>query len=379
MIDNLNKIFVQKYGAPPTIITRAPGRVNLIGEHTDYNDGFVLPCAISRQTMVAVRPRSDDDQINILAGDLHGAFVSFNTDEQIKPDSVAPWSNYIRGMASLLIAKGYPLRGADVAILGDMPQGAGLSSSAALENAAGLAFAGLAGKADIDRTELALLGQRTEHEFAGCNCGIMDQLVSARAQAGNALLIDCRSLQTRAISVPDDMAILIVHSGISRGLVDGEYNLRRMQCEAAAAHYGVAALRDIAVLPAQGSLDEFAYKRARHVISENQRTLDAAAALEKSDMLALSHLMAASHASMRDDFEITVPAIDNLVDLLSDAIGSDGGARMTGGGFGGAVVALVAKDRVDFVISKVNERYSAPDGLPAVIMNEQASAGVSFV
>jgi galactokinase len=178
MIDALNSLFQDSFGSAPTLIARAPGRVNLIGEHTDYNDGFVLPCAISRQTMVAVRPR-DDRMVNIIAGDLDGASTSFRLDVPILTDADAPWSNYVRGMASLLQAEGLDLPGVDMVIFGDMPQGAGLSSSAALENASGLALAALASQPDFDRTRLALLGQRTEHEFSGCKCGIS---WSARAQ-----------------------------------------------------------------------------------------------------------------------------------------------------------------------------------------------------
>jgi galactokinase len=378
MIDALRMLFRDSFGASPTLVARAPGRVNLIGEHTDYNDGFVLPCAISKQTMVAVRPR-DDGMVNIVAGDLAGASTSFSLNSPILPDADAPWSNYVRGMVSLLQAEGLDLPGVDMAILGDMPQGAGLSSSAALENASGLAFAALAGQPDFDRTRLAQIGQRTEHEFAGCKCGIMDQLVSARAKAGSALLIDCRSLAVQAVAIPQDAAILIVHSGISRGLVDGEYNARRAQCEAAAAHYGVAALRDLETLPEQDALDLLAWRRARHVVTENARTVAATDALESGDLASLGRLMAESHASMRDDFEITLPAIDRLVTILSNAIGDAGGARMTGGGFGGAVVALVAKHQLDATIAAVRQLYRTPDGNPPEIMVEQAMAGASLI
>jgi galactokinase len=287
-------------------------------------------------------------------------------------------------MASLLQAGGLDILGVDMAILGDMPQGAGLSSSAALENASGLALAALAGQPDIDRTRLAQIGQQTEHQFAGCKCGIMDQLVSARAEEGAALLIDCRSLQTTAVPIPDDVAILIVHSGVTRGLVDGEYNARREQCEAAARYYGVRALRDLDVLPdpstgSGGALDPVAWKRARHVVSENARTLMAAEALRAGDLARLGELMAESHASMRDDFQITVPAIDKLVDTLTSAIGEQGGARMTGGGFGGAVVAVLAKDRLDEALAAVARDYRQPDGRPAEIMVEQAAIGASII
>lgn len=376
MIDDIRRLFRDHYGAAPTLVTGAPGRVNLIGEHTDYNDGFVLPCAISKKTMVAVRPRRDA-VVNIVAGDLGGATTRFDLDAPIQPDADAPWSNYVRGMASLMQAEGMNIAGVDMAILGDMPQGAGLSSSAALENASGLAFAALAGQPDFDRTRLAQIGQRTEHEFAGCKCGIMDQLVSACAQAGSALLIDCRSLDTLAVAVPDDATILIVHSGVVRGLVDGAYNERRAQCEMAARHYGVAALRDLTSLPDQGGLDNVAWLRARHVIGENARTLAAADALRLGDLTSLGKLMAQSHASMRDDFEITVPAIDRLAAILADAIGDAGGARMTGGGFGGAVVAVVSESRAAAAIEAVKSQYRTPGGGQAAIMIERPSAGVA--
>jgi galactokinase len=377
MKDALGRLFRDSFGGAPTLFARAPGRVNLIGEHTDYNGGFVLPCAISKQTMVAVRPRADRT-VNIIAGDLDAARSSFDLAD-IQPDTTATWSNYVRGMASLLQAEGLNVPGVDMAILGNMPQGAGLSSSAALENASGLAFAALAENPDFDRTHLAQLGQRTEHEFAGCKCGIMDQLVSARADAGSALLIDCRSLENTPVAIPDDVAILIVHSGISRGLVDGEYNARRTQCEAAAAYYGIAALRDLDSLPTQGSLDPVAWRRTRHVISENARTLAAAEALRKGDMAQLGALMTQSHASMRDDFEITTPAIDRLAGILADAIGDEGGARMTGGGFGGAVVALLRRDCLDRVVTAVGQNYRTPAGAAAEVMIETASAGASLL
>ena len=378
MIAALTALFGATFGGLPELIARAPGRVNLIGEHTDYNDGFVLPCAISRQTLVAAR-RRDDRQVRAVAGDLGGVETSFALDTPIRPDAAAPWSNYLRGMADGLLAVGLDLPGADLAILGDMPRGAGLSSSAALENAAGLALAALAGQADFDRTRLALIGQRAEHLFAGCQCGIMDQLVSARAVAGAALLIDCRSLECTPVPLPADVAVMIVHSGIARGLVDGEYNLRRQQCEAAARHFGVAALRDLAELPPPGGLDPVAYARARHVVGENARTLAAADALRAGDLAQVGQLMAASHAAMRDDFAITLPAIDRLVELLQQAIGSDGGARMTGGGFGGAVVAVLPQGRVEAVRAAVLGHYHTPDGQAPLIMIERAAAGACLI
>jgi galactokinase len=381
MINAIRAAFVAAFGTQPDVITRAPGRVNLIGEHTDYNDGFVLPCAISYQTMVAIRKR-EDGVVNIIAEDLEGARNSLRLDQPILPDAEAPWSNYVRGMIALMQQDGFALPGADITILGNMPQGAGLSSSAALENAIGLAYAALIGRADIDRNRLAELGQLTEHRFAGCNCGIMDQLVSARAEAGAALLIDCRTLTSKPVAIPVDVAIMIVHSGVSRGLVDGAYNERREQCENAAAHYGVKALRDLDVATlnvGQAGLDPIAFRRARHVVTENQRTLDAVAALATGKLNALGPLMAQSHISMRDDFEITHPAIDQLVAILTDAIGDEGGARMTGGGFGGSVVAIMKRNRVDAVSALVREHYQRPDGEAPLIMVETPAAGASVV
>jgi galactokinase len=378
MIEALHRLFDTEYGGWPDLVARAPGRVNLIGEHTDYNDGFVLPAAISKQTMVAVR-RRDDATINLIAADLGNARNSFALNAIIGPDPKALWSNYVRGMVHGLIAAGLELPGADIAIMGDMPQGSGLSSSAALENAVGLALAALAGKPDIDRVRLAQLGQRTEHDFAGCKCGIMDQLVSACASEGHALLIDCRSLETRNIAIPKGVAIMIVQSGIERGLVESKYNDRREQCEAAARHYGVAALRDLTVVPAQGSLDETAYRRARHVISENARTLAAADALAVGDLQRLGHLMAESHMSMRDDFEMSLPAIDQLQSILAYAIGQEGGARLTGGGFGGAVVALLPVELIESVEAAVTAQYQTPDRQPPLILIEHAAAGASLI
>lgn len=379
--NRLLALFRTHFNAPPSLITRAPGRVNLIGEHTDYNDGFVLPMAISRQTMVAIRPRNDM-MVQLVAGDLDYAHAVFRLDEQVTPDTVQGWTNYVRGMAAILQEQGVGLTGADIAILGDMPQGAGLSSSAALENAVGLALAAIAGQPDIDRTRLAQIGQLAEHRFAGCQCGIMDQLVSARAEAGAALLIDCRSLEATPVPLADDLAVMIIHSGISRELVDGAYNSRRMQCEQVATHFGLVALRDLEMKTLEAGLSNLhpvAARRARHVVSENTRTRTAADALARSDLPQLGALMAASHASMRDDFEITTPAIDGLVALLQVAIGADGGARMTGGGFGGAVVAIMARERLSHVRNAVDTSYRTPLGAPPLIMIETPCHGASII
>ena len=241
---SLSAVFHAHYGAAPALLAQAPGRVNLIGEHTDYNDGFVLPCAIDFATVVALRSRADR-QVRVLAVDQGHAVDAFALDAAIVQRRDASWPNYVRGMLTELQAAHGPLPGADVAISGNVPAGAGLSSSAALEIAVGTAFIALAQWRVPDASGLAVLAQRAENDFVGCRCGIMDQLISACGKAGHALLIDCRSLQTRAVPLPPQVAVLIVHSKVRRGLVDSAYNERRAQCEAAAAHFGVTALRDL--------------------------------------------------------------------------------------------------------------------------------------
>jgi galactokinase len=229
---------------------------------------------------------------------------------------------------------------------------------------------------------VALNGQQAENQFVGCNCGIMDQLISALGERNHALLIDCRSLMSRAVPLPDGMAVVILNSNIHRGLVGSEYNTRREQCEAAARHFGVKALRDVdlaALDAAAGALDPVVLRRARHIVTENQRTLDAAAALAAGDIRGMGVLMAASHASMRDDFQITVPSIDRLVDIAKDVVGTDGGVRMTGGGFGGCVLALVPNALVAAVSQAVASAYRSPEGELASIYVCQASLGAGTV
>lgn len=369
--------FAAQFHAAPTLWAQAPGRVNLIGEHTDYNDGFVLPCAIDHHTLIAARPRADRE-VRVLACDALPALDRFSLDAPIAPRSDAPWADYVRGMVRQLQAQGHALQGADLVIAGNVPQGAGLSSSASLEVAVGRLFQALCGLDGISPTRLAQLAQQAENQFVGCNCGIMDQLISARGQDGHALLIDCRSLDAEPVTLPPGLAVMIVHSRVRRGLVDSEYNQRRQQCEAAAAHYGVAALRDLDLAALQAGaagLDPVALRRARHVVSENQRTREAAQALAASDLARLGRLMAESHASMRDDFEITTPAIDRLVGILQAAIGAQGGARMTGGGFGGCVVALLPESRVAAAREAVARHYRSPEGEPGTVYVCHASQG----
>lgn len=369
--------FLRQFGVSPVGVAFAPGRVNLIGEHTDYNDGFVLPCAIDRGTVVAVAPR-DDARVRVVAADWQHEIDEFALDAPIEPRADARWPNYVRGVVKHLLAHGLPLRGLDLAVAGDVPSGAGLSSSASLEVALIQAFKTLQGFDALDPTTMALIAQAAENRFVGCNCGIMDQLISARGETGHALLIDCRSLEAQPVVLPAGVAVMIVDSRVQRGLVESEYNTRRRQCEAAAAALGVKALRDVTpeVLAARGhELEPLVLRRARHVVSENQRTLEAAKALAAGDLKTMGKLMADSHISMRDDFEITVPPIDRLVELLQQAIGEEGGARMTGGGFGGCVVALLPESRIEAAREAVQRGYRSPKGDAAPVYLCHAAAG----
>lgn len=368
--------FEAMFGAAPALVARAPGRVNLIGEHTDYNDGFVLPCAISVESRVAAAPRRDG-RIRVIACDFGGAMAEWPLDAAYAADPAQPWADYIRGMTATMAARGHALTGADIAVSGTVPKGAGLSSSASLMVGIGRALAGLAG-ITIAPAEIARMAQAGECDHVGMRCGIMDQLASAAGVAHHALMIDCRSLDVRPVAMPEDVQILIVHSGVARGLVEGAYNERRAQCEAAAAAVGVAALRDADMAMLESArLDPLTLARARHVVSENARVLAAAEALAAGDLVATGELMAASHASMRDDFQITVPKLDALAAELQALIGPEGGARMTGGGFGGAVVALCRADRADAVLAGLT--YRKPDGGAPLVLRETACDGAGLV
>ena len=375
----LTDLFTNTFGHQPTHFFQAPGRVNLIGEHTDYNDGFVLPCAIDYQAMIAVSPR-DDQKVVATAHSFDGQVSEFELSLPIAHSEEAFWSNYVRGVATVLLEKGMDLKGVNIAIIGNVPQGAGLSSSACLEVVTGLTLTRMAGL-DVSLKELALIGQQAENEFVGCKCGIMDQMISACGKEDHAMLLDCRSLDTRLVSIPTSAAVVIINSNVKRGLVDSEYNTRREQCEAAAKYFGVKALRDISLAQleaAKGDLDDLTYRRARHVVTENDRTEAAAEVLAVGDLVAMGELMARSHASMRDDFEITVPAIDAIVEIVKNVIGSEGGVRMTGGGFGGCVVALVPQDKVVAVKQAVEQHYpQRSNGLSADIYVCRASNGAS--
>jgi galactokinase len=362
--------YARQHGRSACVLARAPGRVNLIGEHTDYNDGFVLPAAIDRHTWVAAGPR-DDGQVRVTALDWAEESDLFDPRHT---EPVGGWRDHVRGTLSQIQPGGLEL-----VIAGNVPQGAGLSSSASLGLALLSAAAGVAGRPMPPR-EMAQLAQRAENRFVGTQCGVMDQLASACGQADHALLIDCRSLATSPVPIPPGVALLIAHSRVRRGLVDSAYNERRRQCEEAARGLGVAALRDVTMAQlndGRAALNPLVFRRARHVVSENMRVLSAVDALRRGDLATLSRLMAESHESMRQDFEITHPFVDQLAAILQSVAGDGGGARMTGGGFGGCVVALIPEDRVEHAIERVGAGYLSPDGEPALVFRCTASAGAT--
>ena len=340
-------VFVQRFGEEPAGTVFAPGRVNLIGEHVDYNEGLVLPMPVREGTAIAWSVQKQS-VIDVVAADL---------DESSRFDPASPvatggtgWESYIRGMAAH--AQETP-PGMRLLVTGNLPRGSGLSSSASLCIAAGKAFAAAA-NVQLDAVSLAKAAQRTEHEYAGVACGIMDQMAVAAGQASHAMLLDCRDLSFRHVRLPAEWAVVIVESGVKRGLVDGEYNTRRQQCEAAAHKLGVPSLRDaIADDLCAAELTEVEKKRARHVIEEIARVKLAVDAIEQGDLGAMGEILRSGHGSLRDRFEVSVPALDTLVDELNSAIGHRGGARMTGAGFGGAAVAVLERDRAAWLTERI--------------------------
>jgi galactokinase len=337
--------------AGPTRWFHAPGRVNLIGDHTDYNDGFVLPLAIDRGCTVAAAPAAT---VRFRSLDLEGT-VELSPDGSADPASVEPaWGRYVAGVVRELAARGRPPVGLDAEVRSDLPIGSGLSSSAALEVACAIAFADAAGWS-IPPVELAQACRAAEEAAVGVPCGIMDQLASIGGRAGSALLIDCRTLELTPVALPDRLGLIVVHSGIARTLDTSAYAERRRACEELAARLGLRALRDAThTLVADEPL-------GRHVVGENERVLAAAAALAEGDVDLLGTLLLASHASLRDDFRVSTPELDVLVDELVAA--GAVGARLTGAGFGGCVVAACDADALDPIAAGATDRYRRRTGL----------------
>jgi len=372
---NLSKQFLEQFGQQEDGHVSAPGRVNLIGEFTDYNNGFVLPAALNFRTHVLFKKR-EDSQFVVRSLNYPGESDIFDvSNDIIKGDS--QWGNYIRAICFVLKRAGHQLSGLDVLIDSNVPQGAGLSSSAALE----VSVAGAINQAfslGISKQDLALLGQQAENDFMYCQCGIMDQLISAKGEKNSALLIDCDNLETKSVSVPEHLSLMIIDSNFKRKLVDSEYNQRRTDCEQAAIKMGVTTLRQATfevLTEHKAQLTDNEYKRAHHVITENQRVLEATEALVNNDMESLKVLMEASHNSLRDDFEVTVPATDGLVEICKKALEGRGAVRMTGGGFGGAIVCLCEEQDVEVVKNAVEKHYPEQHNLIASIYVCQPSEG----
>ena len=372
----ITQTFQSRFGAPPAFIVRAPGRVNLIGEHTDYNDGFVLPMAIDRAVWVALRP-TGDHRVTIESLDF-GETDTFSLDDlDRKPGS---WINYVCGVAWALQQHGFATGGWEGVIAGDVPVGAGLSSSAALELAVARAFGAVAGW-PWDAPRMALLGQFAENKWVGMNCGIMDQMISAAGVAGHALLIDCRSLDNTPIPLPPGAAVVVLDTATRRGLVDSAYNERRAQCEAAARHFGVKALRDVSAAQLEAAwpdLDTLTYRRARHVITENDRVLQACDAMRAGDPQTLGRLLNASHVSLRDDFQVSSRELDAIVEIAAEHPACLG-ARMTGAGFGGCAVALVQAEGAPDFVECVAVGYTARTHLDPRIYLCRATNGAEIV
>jgi galactokinase len=368
--------FRRLFGGPPTALVRSPGRVNLIGEHTDYNSGFVLPLAIESATWIALRPR-DDGRVRLHSGEF-GQTTEFALNDITRggPD----WAEYAKGVAEQLLLQKFTLRGFDASIASDVPVGAGLSSSASFSLGITRAFHATSGFA-WDRLAMAQLCQRVEQQRIGVNCGIMDQLVISAAHDGQALLIDCRSFATRTAPLPRDHVVVILDTKKSRTLAGSAYNQRRAECETAAKFFGVPALRDVTLdqlTAAQSQLDPVVGRRARHVISENNRVEQALSALQSGDAARLGELMNASHESLRADYEVSCAELDEIC-VLARAQAGCAGARMTGAGFGGCAVALVAADKAGAFIPAVTAGFEKRFGVKPALYPTRATAGVTDV
>ena len=378
----LKSDFGLTYDKQPELVIRAPGRVNLIGEHTDYNDGYVLPIAIDRSVLIAASMRTDRT-VRLRAADFD-AQVSFSLDN-IEYVEQQKWSNYQRGVAAVLQERGFRLPGVDLVFTSDVPIGSGLSSSAALEVAMAVTWQTLAGF-ELSRPDLALLCQRAENSFVGVNCGIMDQFISALGHENAALFIDCRTLEYKTVSLPERLALVVMDTAKQRGLADSAYNTRRAECEEGVRLLGnrlpgIKALRDVSVNAFErhaGELPANVHKRCRHVVGENQRVLDYIAALEQDDAGKVGALMNASHCSLRDDYEVSCAELDAIVEAAWAAPGVVG-ARMTGGGFGGCAVALVEQAHSDAFVARVAPAYEKTTGLKPNLYICQAKAGAGVV
>ena len=377
----LKALFAELYGGHPTIY-RAPGRVNLIGEHTDYNDGFVMPAALNLHTYVAVGPRADR-LLRVYSENLDEA-CDLDLDS-IRPGKSGHWSDYVRGVAGVLETSGYKLRGADLAIASEVPLGSGLSSSAALEVSTAWALLSNS-EINVDRNAIPQMCQRAEHLYPETKCGIMDQFISCHGRAGHALMLDCRSLDFQLLPVPSQVRLMVCNTMVRHEHASGGYNTRQGECEEGLRALqqvlpDIRALRDVTIDELErhrSRLTPLIYKRVRHVVTENERVKMAASALQSADMAKLGALMADSHRSLRDDYEVSTPELDLMVELARDQKDVYG-ARMTGGGFGGCTINLVHSDRAEEVQQRLVQLYEAKTGLKPTIIICEGSDGAGAV
>lgn len=376
MTRDLRTRFVEFYGGQPRVF-RAPGRVNLIGEHTDYNDGFVMPAALEFATWVAATPRNDG-RVLVRSTSFPDDEAAFTVAELTPPGTQNHWADYVKAVAWSLTQSGHQLSGANLLIEGNVPIGSGLSSSASIEVATALALVAMAGLPPIPGPELALLCQKAENVYIGVRCGIMDQFISANGRADHALVLDCRSLEYQLAPLADVARLVICNSGVKHSLADGEYNKRRAHCEAGAAQIGVRALRDATLDQVEKLDDELLRRRCRHVVTENQRVEQAVSALNSGQLEEFGRLMYASHESLRDDYEVSCEELDVLVELARNIPGVYG-ARMTGGGFGGCTVNLVEAGAADAFVARIGPEYKARTGIDPQIYQCRAAAGAGEV
>lgn len=375
--------FSKVYGRPPRWIVAAPGRVNVIGEHTDYNDGFVLPTAIERYAVMAADKAADGVNV-IQIRDVSGAEPAIiDLSVPVKPGA-PKWSNYARGVVAGCLERRMNPGGLDVLLNSTVPLGSGLSSSASLEVCTATLIEAVTGR-KIVPVEKALLCQKAEHEFAGVPCGIMDQFISVMGQQNNLLLLDCRSRETQLVPMNDPaVSLIVVNTNVRHELANGEYGMRRSQCETAAKVLGLASLRDAtpdALENAKGKMDDVVFRRARHVISEIERTVHAAEGIRAANWPAVGQLMFASHYSLRDDYEVSCKELDAVVEI-GEGLGIKGGVfgcRMTGGGFGGCAVALIQTELIEAISQKIAAEYKKKTGIEATIFTTRPAAGATIV
>jgi galactokinase len=374
--------FKKAHGRDPQWIAAAPGRVNIIGEHTDYNDGFVFPMAIERYTVIAAAPNGSQ-KITLRSASGEGV-ATVDLTQPLKPGPKGYWANYPMGVIAGFLARGLKPAGFDAVMNSTVPLGGGLSSSASLEVATATLLEIITGK-KLDPVEKALLCQKAEHDYAGMPCGIMDQFISVMGQENHILLLDCRSRKTQLVPFTDSsVAVLITNTNVKHELTGSEYPTRRKQCEAAAKALGVPSLRDATpdlLEKNKGKMDEVVYRRARHIIGEIERTTHAAEGVRAGNWPTVGQLMYASHYSLKDDYEVSCPELDAVVEI-AQRIGPKGGVigcRMTGGGFGGCTVALVKTNVVESVMKTIEAEYKKKTGITPTMFVSRPGQGATVI